>query len=185
VSRFLARVWSLLLTDTGDLSPQIVAESPAPQGNLTRLYHKTIKKVTEDTEGMRFHTALSALMILVNEAHKAERLPRALAEGIVLALAPFAPHLAEEVWQRLGHTDTLAYEPWPVYDPALVRDETVTVAVQVNGKLRATIEVAADADQATTLAAARAHEKIQVYLQGKTLRREVVIPGRLVNLVVA
>ncbi|MGH7965014.1 MAG: hypothetical protein ACRERD_24900, partial [Candidatus Binatia bacterium] len=81
--------------------------------------------------------------------------------------------------------DTLAYEPWPVYDPALVRDETVTVAVQVNGKLRATIEVAADADKAVTLAAARAHEKIQMYLEGKTLRREVVIPGRLVNLVVS
>ena len=96
-----------------------------------------------------------------------------------------APHLAEELWQRLGHADALAYEPWPTYNPALVRDETVTIAVQVNGKLRATVEVAADADQAATLAAARAHAKIQAYLQGKTLRREVVIPGRLVNLVVS
>jgi leucyl-tRNA synthetase len=141
--------------------------------------------VTEDIEGMRFHTALSALMILVNDAHKAEHLPRALVEGTVLALAPFAPHLAEELWHRLGHADTLAYEPWPAYDPALVRDESVTVAVQVNGKLRATIEVPADADQASTLAVARAHEKVQAHLQGKTVRREVVIPGRLVNLVVS
>ncbi|HKA56957.1 MAG TPA: class I tRNA ligase family protein, partial [Candidatus Binatia bacterium] len=185
VSRFLARVWSLVVADGGEVKPQIVAEPPSPQDSLTRLYHRTIKKVTEDVEGMRFHTALSALMILVNEAQKAERLPRALVEGTVLALAPFAPHLAEELWQRLGHADTLAYEPWPTYDPELVRDETVTVAVQVNGKLRATIEVPADADQASTLAVARAHEKIQAHLHGKTVRREVVIPGRLVNLVVA
>jgi len=185
VSRFLARVWSLVITDTGELRLQIVAAPLDPHESLTRLYHKTIKKVTEDIEGMRFHTALSALMTLVNEAQRAERLPRALVEGLLLALSPFAPHLAEELWQRLGHTDTLVYEPWPEYDPALVRDETVTVAVQVNGKLRATVEIPADADQATTLAAARAHEKIQIYLQGKTVRREVVIPGRLVNLVVA
>jgi leucyl-tRNA synthetase len=185
VSRFLARVWALVVADDGGLRPQIVVQSPAPQDGLTRLYHKTIKKVTEDIEGMRFHTALSALMTFVNEAQKAERLPETLVEGIVLALSPFAPHLAEELWQRLGHTNTLAYEPWPSYDPALVRDETVTVAVQVNGKLRATIEVPADADQAATLAAARAHEKIRTYIEGKAVRREVVIPGRLVNLVVA
>jgi leucyl-tRNA synthetase len=185
VYRFLSRVWSLFLADSGDLRPHIVASPPNPQESLTRLYHKTVKKVTEDIEGMRFHTALSALMILVNEAQKAERLPRVLADGIVLLISPFAPHLAEELWQRLGHTDTLAYEPWPIYDPVLVRDEVVTVPVQVNGKLRATIEVAADADEATTVAVARAHEKIQTYLQGKTVRREVVIPGRLVNLVVS
>ena len=185
VARFLARVWSLVIADTGELRSQIVSAPPAPQDSLTRLYHKTVKKVTEDIEGMRFHTALSALMTLVNEAYRAERLPRALVEGIVLTLSPFAPHLAEELWQRLGHADALAYEPWPTYNPALVRDETVTIAVQVNGKLRATVEVAADADQAATLAAARAHAKIQAYLQGKTLRREVVIPGRLVNLVVS
>jgi len=185
VSRFLARVWSLLIAGSGELRPQVIADAPASHDSLPRLYHKTIKKAGEDIEAMRFHTALSALMIFVNEAHKAERLPRALAEGLVLTLAPFAPHLAEELWQRLGHADTLAYETWPVYDPALVRDETVTVAVQVNGKLRATIEVAADADQAATLTAARTHEKIQAYLEGKTLRREVVIPGRLVNLVVS
>jgi leucyl-tRNA synthetase len=185
VSRFLGRVWSLLVSDSGTLRPQLNIEPTKTQDGLTRLYHKTIKKVTEDIEGMRFHTALSALMTFVNEAHKAERLPRSLTEGLVLALAPFAPHLAEELWRRLGHTDTLAYEPWPSYDPALVRDETVTVAVQVNGKLRATIEVPADADQSTTLAAARAHEKILAHMQGKTVRREVVIPGRLVNIVVA
>ncbi|MGH8006717.1 MAG: leucine--tRNA ligase, partial [Candidatus Binatia bacterium] len=106
VSRFLARIWSLLIADTGELSPHIIAEPPTSQDSLTRLYHKTIKKVGEDIEAMRFHTALSALMILVNEAHRAERLPRAMVEGLVLAVSPFAPHLAEELWQRLGHADT-------------------------------------------------------------------------------
>ena len=125
VARFLTRVWSLVIADTGELRSQIVSAPPAPQDSLTRLYHKTVKKVTEDIEGMRFHTALSALMTLVNEAYRAERLPRALVEGIVLTLSPFAPHLAEELWQRLGQADTLAYEPWPTYNPALVRDETL------------------------------------------------------------
>ena len=134
---------------------------------------------------MRFNTALSALMEFVNEGQKADRLPRALVEGLVLLLSPFAPHLAEELWERLGHVKTLAYEAWPTYDPELVRDATVTVPVQVNGKLRATIEVAADADQAAILSIARTHEKVQSYLSGKTIRREVVVPGRLVNFVVA
>lgn len=185
VSRFLSRVWSLVVAETGDLCLQIVDESPDPQASLTRQYHKKVKKVTEDLEGMHFNTALSALMELVNEAHKAERLPRALVEGLVLLLSPFAPHLAEDLWQRLGHSQTLAYEPWPTYDPALARDEMVTIPVQVNGKLRATIEVAADADQTVTLATARTHAKIQSSLAGKTIRREVVVPGRLVNFVVA
>jgi leucyl-tRNA synthetase len=185
VSRFLSRVWSLLIGDNGELRPQIVAEAPDPHASLTRRYHKTVKKVTEDLEGMRFNTAVSALMELVNEAHKVERLPRAVVEGLVLLLSPFAPHLGEELWERLGHTKTLAYESWPTSDPALVRDEMITVPVQVNGKLRTTIEVAADADQAAILMLARAQEKVQSYLSGKTIRREVVVPGRLVNFVVS
>jgi leucyl-tRNA synthetase len=185
VARFLSRAWSLIVSDSGELRPQIVHAPPDPQDNLTREYHKRVKKVTEDIEAMRFNTALSALMEFSNEAHKAERLPRALVEGFVLILSPFAPHLAEELWQRLGHDKTLAYEHWPTYDPELVRDATVKVPVQVNGKLRATIEVEADADQTAILQIARAHEKVQSHLSGKTIRREVVVPGRLVNFVVA
>ena len=185
VARFLSRAWSLIVSDSGELRTQIVQASPDPQDSLTREYHKRVKKVTEDLEGMRFNTALSALMEFTNEGHKAERLPRALVEGFVLLLSPFAPHLAEELWQRLGHVKTLAYEAWPTYDPELVRDATVTVPVQVNGKLRATIEVDANADQAAILSIARTHEKVQSYLSGKTIRREVVVPGRLVNFVVA
>ncbi len=185
VSRFLGRSWSLLIDEAGALRPQIVDRPLDPQANLTRLLHKTIQKVTEDIEGLRFHTALSTLMVLVNEAHKAEQLPRPLAEQLVLLLSPFAPHLAEELWQRLGHSDSLAYVGWPDYDPALLREDTRTIPVQINGKLRAKIDIPADADQATLLARAREHEKVQEYLAGKTLRREIVVPGRMVNFVVS
>ncbi len=185
VSRFLGRSWSLLIDEAGTLRPQIVDRPLDPQASLTRLLHKTIQKVTEDIEGLRFHTALSTLMVLVNEAHKAEQLPRPLAEQLVLLLSPFAPHLAEELWQRLGHSDSLAYVGWPDYDPALLREDTRTIPVQINGKLRAKIDIPADADQATLLARAREHEKVQEYLAGKTLRREIVVPGRMVNFVVS
>ena len=184
VYRFLHRAWALIVADTGSLRSDIADVEPQPDAALTRLFHKTVKKVTEDIEGMRFHTALSALMVFVNDAQKAARLPRVLAEGFVLLLAPFAPHLGEELWQRLGHTDTLAYETWPAYDPDLIQDDTVTVAVQVNGKFRATIELAADADKEATLGAARNQDKVAAYLAGKTIRREIVVPGRLVNFVI-
>ena len=183
VFRFLHRAWALFVDERGGLSPRIADADAGPA--LARVYHRTVKKVTEDIEGMRFHTALSALMVFVNEAQKAATLPRSMAEGFVLLLSPFAPHLGEELWHRLGHAQTLAYEPWPTYDPAMDTDETMTVAVQVNGKLRATIELAADADKGAVLAAARGHDKIAGYLAGKTIRREIVVPGRLVNFVVS
>ncbi len=185
VYRFLHRAWSLIVADSGDLRSDIVDVEPQPDATLTRLFHKTVKKVTEDIEGMRFHTALSALMVFVNDAQKAPRLPRVLAEGFVLLLAPFAPHLGEELWQRLGHAETLTYATWPSYDPELIQDETVTVAVQVNGKFRATIELAVDADTETALDVARKQDKVATYLAGKTVRREIVVPGRLVNFVLA
>ena len=185
VSRFLGRAWSLLITDTGALCSALVDQPLDPQSSLTRLLHKTIQKVTDDIEGLRFHTAISALMVLVNEAHKTDHLPRGLAEQLVLLIAPFAPHLGEELWQRLGHSETLAYEAWPSYDPELIREETKTIPIQINGKVRAKVDIPADADQAATLAAAREDEKVQSYLAGKTLRREVVVAGRMVNFVVS
>ena len=185
VYRFLHRAWSLIIADSGSLRSAITDVEPQADAELTRVFHKTVKKVTEDIEGMRFHTALSALMVFINEAQKADSLPRAMAEGFVLLLAPFAPHLGEELWQRLGHTETLTYETWPTFDPDLILDDTVTIAVQVNGKLRATIELGVDADKEAALAAARSQEKVSTYLAGKTIRREIVVPGRLVNFVVS
>jgi leucyl-tRNA synthetase len=116
---------------------------------------------------------------------KLERRPRALLEPFVLILSPFAPHLGEELWNRLGHPDTLAYEPWPAWDPALVVDETVTVAIQVNGKLRATLELARGTDREAAQAAALADERIQRYVNGSELRKVIHVPDKLVNLVVA
>ena len=178
--RFLQRTWRLFVTEDGDgLNPAIGGHS-APE--LERTLHKTIKKVGGDIEALRFNTAISQMMIFVNEAYKVEKLPRQTLETFVLLLAPFAPHLAEELWSRLGHAETLAYAPWPSYDDALTRDAEVEVAVQINGKLRARIVVAAEASKELVLDQAK--QEVASHLEGKTILKEVVVPGRLVNLVV-
>ena len=150
-----------------------------------RVLHAAIRKVTDDVEGLRFNTAISALMEFVNAATKWEHVPRSTAEPFVLLLAPFAPHLAEELWRALGHAETLAYAAWPEADGRFLVEDTVSIAVQVNGKLRGTVEVAADADKDAVLAAARTEPNVARYLDGATVRKEIVVPGRLVNLVVA
>ncbi|HEY9721806.1 MAG TPA: class I tRNA ligase family protein, partial [Oscillatoriaceae cyanobacterium] len=177
--RFLQRVWRLFVTEEGGLNPAIGGHE-APE--LTRSLHKTIKKVGADIEGLRFNTAISQMMIFINDAYKTEKLPRTVLETFVLVLAPFAPHLAEELWSRLGHTESLAYAPWPGYDEALTRDAEVELAVQVNGKIKARIVVAADAPDAEVLATAKS--ALNGELEGKAIVKEIVVPGRLVNLVV-
>ena len=167
--------------ETMQLSPA-VRDVPPDKDTLRKL-HQTVKKVTEDLDAMRFNTAIAAMMELSNHLSGLEARPRSVLETFVLLLAPFAPHLAEELWRVLGHADTLAYEPWPEADPAhLVRD-TLTLAVQVNGKWRDEITVPADAGEEAIQAAALASEKVQRHLGGRTPRRIVVVPGRLVNLV--
>ncbi len=188
VSRFLARAWRLYVGEAreGDPLPdgaRRVTGRAATADELGAL-HRMIEKVTQDIDGMRFNTAISAMMEFVNAATRWDDLPREAADAFALALSPFAPHLAEELWHRLGHADSLAYAPWPNADPAhLVRD-TVEIAVQVSGKLRGTVTVAADASKDAILAAARANENVAKYLDGATVRKEVVVPGRLVNFVV-
>jgi leucyl-tRNA synthetase len=140
--------------------------------------------VTEDLDAMRFNTAISAMMELTNHLTKLETRPRSVLEPFVLLLSPFAPHLAEELWSILGHTDTLAYEPWPTCDEALTKADEVEVPVQVNGKLRSKIHVPAGADEATLKAAALADDKIKALIEGKTIRKLIVVPGKLVNIVV-
>lgn len=180
VHRFLNRTWNLV---AGNLEAKTKI-STAANPELERTLHRTIKKVTEDLEQMKFHTAIAALMTFLNEAAEATQLPKAVLESFVLLLAPFAPHLAEELWQRLGNKDTLAYQAWPSYDPELAKLETITIAVQVNGKLRHTLDVAAETGKDELLALAKQSEKVQGYLAGTTVVREVVVPGRLVNFVV-
>jgi leucyl-tRNA synthetase len=177
--RFLQRVWRLFMTEEGTLNPAIGGHD---NPELTRSLHKTIKKVTHDIEGLRFNTAISQMMIFINEAYKADKLPRQGLESFVLLLAPFAPHVAEELWSHLGHKTSLTHHAWPSYDEALTKDAEVELAVQVNGKIRGRITVAADSPQDEVLGVAKA--EVAADLEGKAIVKEVVVPGRLVNLVV-
>jgi leucyl-tRNA synthetase len=193
VHRFLQRVWRMIL-GSDDQKPLLVAPPSlsAPVGalggvlevvpDLDRPLHRLVKKAGEDVEAMKFNTTIAAMMDFVNQVYKVGRIARAQAETFLLVLAPFAPHVAEELWQQLGHDGSLAHEPWPAYDPALVAAQTIEMPVQVNGKLKGRIEVAPDADEATILAAAIA--AVQDALAGKTIVKKIVVPKRMVNLVV-
>lgn len=198
VYRFLKRVWRLFIDEqTGKLVAGIQgggaapAESAAPTPAQLKLLHETIKKVTEDIDNHRFNTAISALMIFTNEATKWKERPIVVMRPFLLLLAPFAPHLAEELWERLSRVDgsgagTLAYEPWPEWQEQFLVDESKTYAVQVNGKVRGQIQVPADkaADREFVLAAAKAAESVSRHLQGKQMIKEVFVPNRIVNFVV-
>lgn len=184
--RFLQRVWRLVVDEeTGETR---VLDGPAQElaTDTLRVLHRTIAGVAEDYAALRNNTAAAKLIEYTNHLTKEHRdaVPRAAAEPLVLMLAPLAPHLAEELWLRLGHTTSLAHGPFPVVDPAFLVDDTVEYPVQVNGKVRGRVTVAADADQDTLKAAALADEKVQAFLAGANPRKVIVVPGRLVNLVV-
>jgi leucyl-tRNA synthetase len=183
ITRFLDRVWRLVVEEDG--SPSRALSRDAAEPEHLRVLHQTIRKVTEDLEALRFNTAISQLMVFVNELTPLDRRPRALIEPLVLMVAPFAPHLGEELWQRLGHKPSLAFAPWPAWDSSLVLDETVTLAVQVNGKLRATLELPRDIAQAQAQQAALADERIRRYVDGAQIRKVIFVPNKLLNLVVA
>jgi leucyl-tRNA synthetase len=183
ITRFLDRVWRLCVAEDGGLEPALTADPP--DAATRRLVHQTVKKVTEDIEGLKFNTAIAQMMVCVNELTKLERRPREALGPLILVLSPFAPHLAEELWQRLGHPESLAYEPWPAWDPALVLADTVTLAVQVNGKLRATLELPRDTGADAAREAALADERVRRYLAGARLRKVIHVPNKLLNLVAA
>jgi leucyl-tRNA synthetase len=185
VYRFLARAWRLIVDAEAEdvrLDPKI--RDAAPTSEQAKVVARTVAAVTDDLEALRFNTAISRLMEFTNFFTAQEVRPKSAMETFVLLLAPMAPHLAEELGQILGHEKTLAYEPWPGYDPALLKDDEVEVPVQVNGKLRARVLVPADADGTAIEAAARQDERIVALLDGKTIRKVVVVPGKLVNFVV-
>ena len=176
------RIWRLVIDEeTFELSATLL-DRDADESE-SRVLHKTIRRVTEDIEQLKFNTAIAALFEFVNAATRWSDRPRAIIEPFVLLLAPFAPHLAEDLWQRLGHADTLTFEPWPVFDAALAADDEVEIAVQVQGKIKARITVAADADEETVRSAALADEGVQAALDGKTIRKVIVVKGRLVNII--
>jgi leucyl-tRNA synthetase len=186
VHRFLSRVWRLIVDERAE-EMRLAAEvrDAEPERDTLRKLHQTIKKVTEDLDGMRFNTAIAAMMELANHLTRMEVRPRSVLEPFVLLLSPFAPHMAEELWSALGHTDTLAYEPWPSYDEGLTRAEEIEVPVQVNGKLRSKIRVPADTDEATLKSLALADERVRSLIDGKQVRKVIVVPKKLVNIVVA
>jgi leucyl-tRNA synthetase len=186
VYRFLDRVWRLFIDDRAEETKLAAAvRDVEPDRDTLRMLHQTIQRVTDDLEGMRFNTAIAAMMELTNHLTGLEQRPRRVLETLVLLLSPFAPHLAEELWRALGHKETLAYELWPQYDPALTKEDTIEVPVQVNGKLRSKVTVPADADQAALESAARADERIRSLIEGKQVRKVIVVPKKLVNIVVA
>lgn len=167
--------------DSGEL---LLTEEEAPR-QLLRALHKTIERVTTDMDRMSFNTAIAALIEFTSELVPLDTIPRAVAEPFVLLLSPLAPHMAEELWERLGHQTSLAHAPWPEADPALLEEDQMELVVQVNGKVRGSIRVAPDAAKDDILAAARKDENVQRHTEGLSMRREIYVPGRLVNLVVS
>jgi len=185
VRSFLDRAWRMVIDDRAEevrLNPAVQDCEPTPEQN--RMLHKTIQAVTRDVEQLSFNTAIARMMEFTNFFLKSETRPKRAMEGLVLLLSPFAPHIAEELWQALGHATTLAYEPWPAFDEAMLREDTIEIPVQINGKLRAVIQVPADADRAALEQSARAQPKIAESLAGKTVQKVIVVPNRMVNFVV-
>ncbi len=181
----LDRVWRMMIDDRAEetrLNATIVDIEPAAEQN--RVLHKTIYAVTRDIEQLSFNTAIARMMEFTNYFFKVEKRPKVVMERFVQLLSPFVPHLAEELWQQLGHDKTLAYEPWPQCDQSFLKEDTVEVPVQVNGKLRGRIVVPTGADNSVMESAARGDEKIAEWLGGKTVVKTIVVPGKMVNFVV-
>jgi leucyl-tRNA synthetase len=183
VSRFLNRAWRIVVNDEDALSDQVLDVEPTPE--IVRLQHKTIRSVTEELEALRFNTAIAKLMEMSNTVLSLERRPRVVVETFVLLLAPFAPHLAEELWNVLGHKESLAYAPWPDFDPVLAEDERREYVVQVNGKLRHKVVADAGLSAASLLETVKADPRVTELLRGKQIVKEFAVPGRLVNFVVS
>jgi len=185
ITRFLRRLWRLAVDEhTGGPAAKVGADGPEPE-ELVRELHRTIQKVGKDIETLQFNTAISQMMILMNVAEKAPALRRATVEDFVRLAAPFAPHVCEEIWARLGHRESVTAAGWPTFDPAKLVESTVEVIFQVNGKVRATAKVAKDISKEALLALARADADVQKFTAGKPVVKEIVVPGKLVNIVVA
>lgn len=178
--RFLDRVWRLYVNEDGKLNEKITDQGTS---TLEKVYHQTVKKVTEDFEILHFNTAISQMMVFINEAYKAEQLPIEYMKGFVKLLSPICPHIAEELWEKLGGTDTITYQEWPTYDEAKMVDNEVEVVVQINGKVKAKLTVPNGIDKTQLEEMAMKDDKVQAQLEGKTVRKVIAVPGKLVNIV--
>ena len=176
--KFIDRIWRLYTEDN--------RISDSENKNLEKIYHQTVKKVTEDYEALKFNTAIAAMMIFVNAVYKETVFPREYAEGFVKLLNPLAPHMTEELWSTvLGHNPTLANETWPTYDEEKTKDDEITIVIQINGKLRDKVNVSATASKEEIEAAALNTPRVKELLEGLTIRKVIVVPGKLVNIVAA
>ncbi|EPB2977696.1 leucine--tRNA ligase [Enterococcus faecalis] len=178
--KFLDRVWRLIVDEEGKMRDRITTIN---DGRLTKVYHQTVKKVTEDMANLHFNTAISQLMVFVNEANKVDALPYEYVEGFVQLLAPIAPHISEELWQILGNEESLTYVPWPTYDEAALVEDEVEVVFQVNGKLRGKQNVARGLSKEELEQIAMNHEAVKEFIEGKTVRKVIAVPDKLVNIV--
>lgn len=178
--KFLDRVWRLIVDEEGKMRDRITTIN---DGRLTKIYHQTVKKVTEDMANLHFNTAISQLMVFVNEANKVDALPYEYVEGFVQLLAPIAPHIGEELWQILGNEESLTYVPWPTYDEAALVEDEVEVVFQVNGKLRGKQNVARGLSKEELEQIAMNHEAVKEFIEGKTVRKVIAVPDKLVNIV--
>ncbi len=177
--RFLERVWRLVADDNGDC----VAEDVSVSDNLNKMLHKAIKKVGEDIEKLSFNTAISTMMILVNEVYKEGVKPKALLTTLSQLLMPFAPHISEEIWQKLGQDGLVAQSTWPTYNPDLIVDDVVTIGVQVSGKMRGKIEISVDCDESEAVAKAKEIHAVQNALDGKNIFKVIYKAGKILNII--
>jgi leucyl-tRNA synthetase len=185
VRNFLDRAWRLIVDDHAEtLVLNAAVQNVEPTDEQNRVLHKTIQAVTRNLENLDFNTGIARLMEFTNFYTKESVRPQAVLEKFVLLLAPYAPHIAEELWSILGHKNTLAYEPWPTFEERWTKDDTVEIPVQILGKLRSKVVVAADADNATIEAAAKTDPRTAELLQGKTIVKTIIVPGKLINFVV-
>ena len=178
--KFINRVWNLVVDENGKLRDRITTIN---EGELDLVYNQTVKKVTEDYEKLHFNTAISQLMVMVNDFYKAQALPLEYVEGLVKLLAPITPHMAEELWALLGHNESIAYAQWPTYNENKLVEDTIEVVVQLNGKIRQRLKVSRNASKEELESLALADEKVKAELEGKTIRRVIAVPGKLVNIV--
>lgn len=178
--KWIQRVWRLLMDGNNHLRDRV---SNFNDGKLTKVYNQTVKKVTEDFERMHFNTAISQLMVFVNEAYKADDLPAEYMQGFVKMISPVMPHVAEELWSQFGISDTIAYQPWPKYDPAALVENEVEMILQVNGKVRAKVKMAKDTPKEEAEKQALANEHVQKFTAGKDIKKVIVVPNKIVNIV--
>jgi leucyl-tRNA synthetase len=182
VSRFLQRLWSLAIMEDGRINPAI--QDISFSSELNTALHRAIREVTDDTENLRFNTAISQMMVFLNLLSDQVAIPKKALEMLVLILSPYAPHISEEIWERLGHEKSLAYEPWPSFDPKALELSETTWVIQVNGKVRARLVLAADADNDQLRKSVLAEENIKKFIEGRPIKQFVVVPKKLVNIVV-